>query len=123
MNNYYNTLEIPVGSSKEVIKKAFRRLAHIWHPDKKGGDEEKFKLINVAYSELMKLPDGGGINVSHDVFSQFTKQQNRRYDGMIRQNMIKNLEMRIANAKTRRSILDIEIASLEQELSLIKDSE
>jgi molecular chaperone DnaJ len=44
-------LGIPKNSSKEDIKKAFRKLAHKYHPDK-GGDESKFKEINEAYSVL-----------------------------------------------------------------------
>lgn len=49
--DYYNILGIPKGSSKEDIKKAFRKLAHKYHPDK-GGDESKFKEISEAYSVL-----------------------------------------------------------------------
>ncbi|MEX2145232.1 MAG: DnaJ domain-containing protein [Candidatus Spechtbacterales bacterium] len=49
--DYYETLEVPRGASKEEIKKAYRRLAHKYHPDR-GGDEEKFKEINAAYQVL-----------------------------------------------------------------------
>lgn len=51
--NDYNILGIPYGSSKDEIKKAFRRLAHIHHPDK-GGSSQKFSEISSAYSRLMK---------------------------------------------------------------------
>ncbi len=50
--NYYETLGIDKSSSKDDIKKAFRVLAHKYHPDKKGGDEGKFKEINEAYTVL-----------------------------------------------------------------------
>lgn len=50
--NYYEILGVPHTASKEEIKKAFRRLAHKYHPDKAGGDEKKFKEINEAYSVL-----------------------------------------------------------------------
>ncbi len=50
--NYYDILGIERGASKDDIKKAFRTLAHKYHPDKKGGDEAKFKEINEAYSVL-----------------------------------------------------------------------
>jgi len=50
--NYYEILGIEKSASKEDIKKAFRKLAHKFHPDKKGGDESKFKEINEAYSIL-----------------------------------------------------------------------
>lgn len=50
--DYYQILGIDKKSSKEEIKKAFRTLAHKYHPDKKGGDEAKFKEINEAYTIL-----------------------------------------------------------------------
>ena len=50
--DYYETLGVPKNASKDDIKKAFRNLAHKYHPDKKGGDEKKFKEANEAYSIL-----------------------------------------------------------------------
>ena len=51
-NNYYETLGVSKGASDEEIKKAYRKLAHQYHPDKTGGDEAKFKEINEAYQVL-----------------------------------------------------------------------
>src|SRR5260221_13017363 len=50
--NYYDILGIPKDASKEEIKKAFHKLAHKFHPDKKGGDAGKFKEVSEAYSVL-----------------------------------------------------------------------
>ncbi len=50
--DYYNTLGVQRNASEEEIKKAFRKLAHEHHPDKKTGNEEKFKEINEAYQIL-----------------------------------------------------------------------
>lgn len=50
--NYYDILGLTKTASKEDIKKAFRKLAHKFHPDKKGGDANKFKEVNEAYSVL-----------------------------------------------------------------------
>ena len=50
--DYYKTLGIEKGASDAEIKKAFSKLAHKYHPDKKGGDEAKFKEANEAYQVL-----------------------------------------------------------------------
>lgn len=50
--DYYQILGITKDASKEEIKKAFRKLAHKYHPDKGGGDEAKFKELNEAYQVL-----------------------------------------------------------------------
>lgn len=52
MKDYYSILGIERGASEEQIKKAFRTLAHKYHPDKKGGDEAKFKEVSEAYAVL-----------------------------------------------------------------------
>jgi curved DNA-binding protein CbpA len=50
--NPYTILEVSPQASDEEIKKKFRILAQRYHPDRTGGDEEKFKQINLAYSVL-----------------------------------------------------------------------
>ncbi len=50
--DYYKTLGIEKNANEDEIKKAFRKLAHLYHPDKKDGDEAKFKEVNEAYSVL-----------------------------------------------------------------------
>jgi DnaJ-class molecular chaperone len=50
--DYYKTLGVDKNASEDDVKKAFRKLAHTYHPDKKGGDEAKFKEVNEAYSVL-----------------------------------------------------------------------
>lgn len=50
--DYYDILGVNKGASKEEIKKAFYKLAHKYHPDKKEGDEAKFKQVNEAYQVL-----------------------------------------------------------------------
>ncbi len=52
MKDYYQILGIERGASKEDIKKAFRKLAAQYHPDKKTGDEAKFKEVSEAYAVL-----------------------------------------------------------------------
>lgn len=50
--NYYDLLGIAKGASEDEIKKAFRKLAQKYHPDKNKGDDSKFKEISEAYSVL-----------------------------------------------------------------------
>ena len=50
--DYYNILGVNKSASKDEIKKAFHKMAHQYHPDKKGGDEKKFKEANEAYQVL-----------------------------------------------------------------------
>lgn len=49
--DYYNTLGIPRDATQEEIKKAFRKLAMIHHPDK-GGNPTEFQKLNDAYEVL-----------------------------------------------------------------------
>ncbi|PIR97704.1 MAG: molecular chaperone DnaJ [Candidatus Colwellbacteria bacterium CG10_big_fil_rev_8_21_14_0_10_42_22] len=52
MKDYYNTLGVPKDATQDEIKKAYRKLAHQYHPDKGKGDDSKFKEINEAYQVL-----------------------------------------------------------------------
>jgi len=49
--NPYTELDVPVDASLETIKQRYRTLAQMHHPDK-GGDEELFKRIKLAYEIL-----------------------------------------------------------------------
>lgn len=55
MDDLYKVLGVEKSATQDEIKKAFRKLAIQYHPDKNPGDaaaEEKFKEINAAYSVL-----------------------------------------------------------------------
>lgn len=57
--DYYDVLGVPRDASGEEIKKAFRKLAHKYHPDvakDKTTAEEKFKEINEA-NEVLSDPE------------------------------------------------------------------
>lgn len=50
--DYYSVLGVSKSASPDEIKKAYRRLAHEYHPDKNKGNEGKFKEVNEAYQIL-----------------------------------------------------------------------
>jgi len=57
--DYYQVLGVDKKASQDDIKKAFRKLAVKYHPDKNAGDKEaenKFKLINEA-NEVLSDPE------------------------------------------------------------------
>lgn len=54
-------LNLPSNATDDEIKAAYRTLSMKYHPDRKGGDEEKFKAVNAA-NRLLTSPsskDGG----------------------------------------------------------------
>lgn len=50
--DYYEVLGLSKDASADEVKKAYRKLAVKYHPDKEGGDEAKFKEIGEAYDVL-----------------------------------------------------------------------
>jgi curved DNA-binding protein len=76
--DYYSTLGIDKNASAEAIKKAYRKLAVKYHPDKNPDDkkaEDQFKIITEAYTVLSdpekKLQyDSYGDSAFHQRFSQ-----------------------------------------------------
>ena len=55
--DYYEVLGVDKNASADEIKKAYRKLAVKYHPDKNPGDkaaEEKFKAIAAAYETIKK---------------------------------------------------------------------
>lgn len=61
--NAYQVLGLSPGASKDAVKKAYRRLAQEYHPDRNSSPdaEEKFKLVKEAYEYLTSGISGTGI--------------------------------------------------------------
>lgn len=81
--NYYDILGVERTASQQEIKKAFRALAHIHHPDK-GGDAQKFQQINRAYQTLSDPKkrsdyDRFGTDVGARAFNGFGGFEHMRY--------------------------------------------
>lgn len=97
MKDYHKILGVERGASEEELKKAYRKLASKWHPDKhppekKAEVEEKFKEIKEAYEALTDGSfDGGfggpqfhehGINIE-EIFRHFASAH-RGFHGAFR---------------------------------------
>lgn len=72
-DDYYNILGVQKGASEDELKKAYRKLAMQYHPDKNQGDaaaEKKFKSINEAY-DVLKDPQKRAAydRFGHEAFS------------------------------------------------------
>lgn len=52
ISNPYATLQISDNSPTRDVKKAYRKLASLYHPDKNTGDKKKFQEISEAYEML-----------------------------------------------------------------------
>lgn len=50
--SHYTTLSVPKNATQEEIKKSYRKLAALHHPDRPGGDTKKFQEIQSAYAVL-----------------------------------------------------------------------
>lgn len=55
LEGYYKILGLPKGASLEAIKKAYRRMAMRYHPDRDGGSRERFLQIAEAYEVLTSV--------------------------------------------------------------------
>ncbi len=74
VKDYYKILEVPPTVSPDALKKAFRRLAFKYHPDKNQGEalyEQKFKEINEAYRILSDTAKRNEYNYSRTSRDQY----------------------------------------------------
>lgn len=73
--DYYDTLGVPRTASPEEIKKAYRKLAMEHHPDR-GGDNNKFQEISVAYNTLSDPDKKAAYDSPQPQFSGFQHDMN-----------------------------------------------
>ena len=114
--DYYSLLGVDKSASKDEIKKAFRKKAHKFHPDKNPDDkeaEEMFKKVSAAYNILSDPQerayyDQFGVerkahrNTSHnynqdDAFKDLVNEMKRNhFGGSMRQDFYVNADIKIA---------------------------
>ncbi|MEO7043603.1 MAG: molecular chaperone DnaJ [Gemmatimonadaceae bacterium] len=126
MADYYATLGVPRNASDDDIKKAYRKLAMQFHPDRNSGSsesEEKFKEITEAYDVLRDgnkratydrygeagLRGGGGANFHHVDLSEALNIFMRDLGGMGGMGGFSDVFGRRASAAETRTGSDIRI--------------
>ena len=127
-DKYYKILELENNASLDDIKKAYRKLAVKYHPDKnpdnKEHAEEKFKEISQAYEILTNkdkyaqdprfrqnnMPQINPHDLFKQIFSQMNMQQNMNFGHPIFMNMSQgiNVVQMPANAVMRSTSTRIE---------------
>ena len=127
-DKYYQILELENNASLDDIKKAYRKLAIKYHPDKnpdnKEHAEEKFKEISQAYEILTNkdkyaqdprfrqnnMPQINPHDLFQQIFSQMNMQQNMNFGHPIFMNMSQgiNVVQMPANAVMRSTSTRIE---------------
>jgi len=61
----YDVLELQPGATQAEVKRAYRRLSMVYHPDRPGGNVVKFQELQAAYKALttpVGVGFGGGVN-------------------------------------------------------------
>lgn len=71
--NPYHTLGVSEQADMKDIKKAYRKLAFRYHPDREGGSEAMFVAVNEAYELLKDTNRGKDINRASDSFELYWK--------------------------------------------------
>jgi len=106
--DYYEELELSVRCTKDEIKKSFKRLAMIHHPDK-GGNEEKFKKISQAYETLsddQKRKEYDSRGQSQPTFENFRNSFGNGFDFM---NQFFNIRINPGHGPGKRKLENINI--------------
>ena len=79
---YLGVLVLPVDFDEALLKKAYRREAMKWHPDKNPGDdyaEERLKLVNEAYEFFCGVKNFKSQNQSSTGFYKQAPKQKTEY--------------------------------------------
>lgn len=122
--DYYKILEISRNASEEEIKKAYKRQALKFHPDKNANPEaeDKFKLIAEAYvvltdSDKRRTHDGAEETFNNPTYSSTTSPKNWPQDPPIKQTLYISLED-LANGVTKKMRILRKVMQLDGSVTL-----
>ena len=118
MKDLYQILGVDKTAQADVIKKAYRKLAKEYHPDKSSGNEERFKEVADAYEtlsdpnkkarydQMSSNPFGGGFGggFNDSMFEDLLRNQN--FSGAFNQRYGFNTKGRNTSGILRISLAD-----------------
>ena len=119
--DYYDILEIPLTSTPDEIKLAFRNQAIKWHPDRNYGIDTtlKMQLINEAYL-ILKDPEA---RLKYDVeylkYKEFDRQRNSSNNSDSKNNF--NPEYKFYDEVLKRWVINARNQSIELAKQTIRD--
>jgi DnaJ family protein A protein 2 len=110
---YYDTLEISPDATEDQIRKAYRKLAAKWHPDKNLNNKEeateKFQKISLAY-EILSDPNKKEM---YDKFGKNMENQQQHPGGFNPFDMMNFMNGNVnrqQNANTNKQVIPIQIS-------------
>jgi curved DNA-binding protein len=69
--DYYKVLGIHRGADEQAIRQAYKKLALRYHPDRAGGDEERFKQVSEAYAALSNNKNGATVSAPMETVDMY----------------------------------------------------
>lgn len=101
IKNYYKILDVSFNASKEDIKKAFRKLAVFWHPDRNSNP--------IAIKKMQEL------NEAYEILSNPVKKET--YDKIYKELYLINTEITISQKTSNQKSTEEKFKEKEKEVS------
>lgn len=130
MINLYEVLNVKKKCSRNTIKKEYRKLVIIYHPDK-GGDPKLFELINKAYETLIDESKRKEYDKSYSLWTQSNNDHFALKDSSIafletQEELVKNMDSKKIEDKKKEFLnknVKEEVLSKDELLTRMKDLE